>query len=184
MGNDGSSAGAGAPTHTGGDEHHLGAVVEHFADLIDALFSGLSGAFGTIAGAETFVSQLQAVGYGRVGQCFGVGVADHKVDIVHAGAVHVVDGVATTATHTNHLDDFGGCGGNVDIYGMAAGRLGRCRGTRGSGRSFRNFDVEDEGFILFRRKGVGHNGEMNGERKWNSTKEGGEIFSPLFNPLR
>ena len=61
---DGCGTGACATAHAGGDEDHLGAIVEHAAYVLYALFGGLSGAFGSVAGAKALLAQLQAGGDG------------------------------------------------------------------------------------------------------------------------
>ncbi len=92
-------------THTGRDECHFRAVVEHSSDLVDALHSGLTGTLGAVAGSKTFGTQLQVLGYGRVVQGLRVGVAEHKRHVVDAFTVHVVHGVATATTDSDDLDD-------------------------------------------------------------------------------
>ena len=44
-------------------------------------------------------------GHWRVVECLCVGVAKYEGDIVDAFAVHVVDGVAATATNTDDFDN-------------------------------------------------------------------------------
>ena len=44
-------------------------------------------------------------GYGRIVECLVICVAQHEGYVVYALAIHVVDGIAATATNTNHLDD-------------------------------------------------------------------------------
>ena len=114
-GNDGSCTRAGAAAHAGCDEDHLGAVVEHLAYFLNALLGSLTGAFGTVAGTETFVAQLEPRLHGRVGECLGVGVAHHEVDVVNAFAVHVVHGIAAAAAHTDDFNNGGGGAGGAYV---------------------------------------------------------------------
>ena len=112
-GNDGGCTRTRTAAHTSGDEHHLGAVVEHGPDLLHALLGGLAGALGAVAGTETFVAELEACGHGAVGEGLAVGVAHDEVHVVDAFAVHVVHGVAAATAHADDLDDGGRCGGRT-----------------------------------------------------------------------
>ena len=58
-GDDRGSTGTCATTHTGGDEGHAGAVAEHAADILEALFSCLTGFLGLVAGTESLFSKLE-----------------------------------------------------------------------------------------------------------------------------
>ena len=53
----------------------------------------------------SFLAQLQMDGDRRVVQRLIIGITQYEGNIVDAFAIHVVDGVATTSTNTNHLDD-------------------------------------------------------------------------------
>ena len=105
LGNDGRGTRTGAAAHAGGDEGHLGAVVEHAADVVDALEGGLAGARRTVSGPETLLAELQVHGHGRVVEGLGVGVAEHERHVVDALAVHVVHGIAAPTTYADDLDD-------------------------------------------------------------------------------
>ena len=99
-------------THTCGDERHLGTVVEHIGDVVQTLFCCLAGFIWFVASSESFFSQLDMNGYGRVVERLIVRVAKHEGHIVDSFAVHVVDSIAATTTNTYHLDDavfFFGC---------------------------------------------------------------------------
>ena len=104
-GNDGRCSSACSSTHTGRDKGHASAVVEHVAYVFDAFLSGLTGPFGFVAGSQSLFSQLQMNGHGAVVEGLVIGIAEHESDIVDAFAVHVVDGIASTATYANDLDD-------------------------------------------------------------------------------
>ena len=62
LGDDGSRSGAGAATHTGGDEEHLGVVADGFAYFVLVVEGGFTSAFRHIAGAE--FAELNLVGHG------------------------------------------------------------------------------------------------------------------------
>ena len=55
-GNDGGCTGSGTTAHTGSDEYHFGAVVEHGADLFHTFLGCLTGACRTVAGSESFLA--------------------------------------------------------------------------------------------------------------------------------
>ena len=103
-GNDRSGTRACSTTHTSGDEHHLGSVVEHRPDLRYALLSRLSRLLRPVAGSKSF-AELELVRHRRVVERFLIGVAHCECDIVDARVVHVVDRVAATSTYADHLDD-------------------------------------------------------------------------------
>ena len=109
--NDRCSTGAGASSHTSGDEDHFGVGIEEIANLLNAFVGGLACAFGAVACAQTVFAELHFVGNGGVLQGFGVGVAHGEVDFLDACAVHIVDRITTATTYTNDFDDAGGCCG-------------------------------------------------------------------------
>ena len=96
--------GAGAATHTGCDEEHLGVVADGFANIVGFGFSGLAGSFGLVAGAQSQVAEGYFVGYRRGIEGLHISVADDEVDSFDAFFKHVVDGIAATAADTDHLD--------------------------------------------------------------------------------
>ena len=63
---DGSCAGAGAASHSCGDEGHACAVGEELLDLLDGLEGSLASLLGFVAGAET-LAHLEFIGHGGVG---------------------------------------------------------------------------------------------------------------------
>ena len=73
--------------------------------VFDALFGCLAGFLGLVACSESLLAQLQMDGHGRVVECLVIRVAQHERHVVDAFAVHVVHGIAATATNTNHFDD-------------------------------------------------------------------------------
>ena len=104
FGDDGSSAGAGATAHTGGDEEHLSVMGQGLLDVGSLVGSGLFGALGFVAGTETEVTQWNLVGHRRSVEGFHIGVADDEVDAFDTLTVHVVDCIAATATDAYDLD--------------------------------------------------------------------------------
>ena len=103
--NDGCCTRSGTTTHAGGDKGHAGAVVQHLLDVFQTLLCGHTGLLGTVTGTKTFLAQLQMNGNRGVVECLIVGVAEYEGHVVDALAIHVVDGIAATASYTNHLDD-------------------------------------------------------------------------------
>jgi hypothetical protein len=106
LGDDGSSTGAGAAAHAGGDEHHVGAR-EMVAQLVDHLFGRRGADVRLRAGAEALRDRrahLHDALRLRHRQRLRVGVGDHEVDALEARRDHVVDGVATGATDAEHGD--------------------------------------------------------------------------------
>ena len=98
-------SGARAASHARCDKRHLGAVVEHVANVVDGFLGSFSCALRFVAGAQSFLAELQVYRHGRVVERLVVGVAEHKTYIVYAFAVHVVYGIAASATYTDDLDD-------------------------------------------------------------------------------
>ena len=96
---------SGSATHSCRDESHLGAVVEHFLDGVDAVLGSLTCLGGLVASTESLFAELQQYGHAGVAECLVVGVAENERDVVNALLVHVVDSVAATATYANGLYD-------------------------------------------------------------------------------
>ncbi len=108
FGHHGSRAGAGAATHAGGDEHHLGAVVKEGRDIVGALLGGEAGNLGVASGSEAaggVGAEQHAVGHRRVIERLAVGVAHRERNFVDVLLEHVVDGVVAAAPHADCLDD-------------------------------------------------------------------------------
>ena len=55
-GNNGCCTSTRAAAHTGGDEGHAGAVVEHLLDILQALLGGSPRLLGTVAGPQSFLA--------------------------------------------------------------------------------------------------------------------------------
>ena len=108
--NHGGCACTSTTAHSCGDEYHLGISIQQSADLVDTFIGSLTSTLGAVASAKTIFSQLHLVRYGRILQRFGVGVANCEVHLFNTRAVHVVYGISTATTHTNHFDDAGSCG--------------------------------------------------------------------------
>ena len=104
--NDGRCTRTCTTTHSGGDEDHFRAVVQHGLDVFDTFFGCLTGTGGTVSGSQTFFAELQLHRNGRVFQRLVVCVAQYERYIMYAFPVHVVYGITATATHTDNFDDF------------------------------------------------------------------------------
>ena len=104
---------AGATTHAGGDEDHLGVVAEEGTNVLDALFSCLAGHFGVVAGTKS-LTQLYLDGDIGRNEGLTVGVTEYEGDVADAFAIHVLDGIATASTHTNYFDNVGICCWQID----------------------------------------------------------------------
>ena len=107
-GNDGSSSRTCSATHSGGDKYHFGTVVQQRFDFFATLFGGFSGTFGTVSGTQSLgnrTPQLQFYGDGRLFQRLVVRVTQNERYVVYAFPVHVVHGITTTTTYTNHFND-------------------------------------------------------------------------------
>ena len=127
-GNNRCSTGSGSATHSGCDKHHLGAIVQHVADVLNAFLSSFAGSGRTVAGSQTFLAQLQAHRNVRITQCLTVCVAQNEVNIVYTLFVHVVNGIAATAAHTYDFDDGRRRCGNVHLDEHVA-RIKFCHDT-------------------------------------------------------
>jgi hypothetical protein len=89
--------------HAGRDEAHVG-TFEGRGDRIAGLLGRSAAGFRLGAGTQTGLAELD-LGLGQTaGQRLGIGVGDDEIHPLHTFADHVIDGVATRATHTNHLD--------------------------------------------------------------------------------
>ena len=105
FGNDRSRSRACSATHTGSHKDHSGAVREQFLDVVDVRFCLTLAQLRIGTGTQARIAQQYLDGYGRGRQRLAVGVAD---SIRHTGnslAVHIPDGIASSAANTYHLDD-------------------------------------------------------------------------------
>ena len=99
-------------THTGCDKGHTCSVTQHILDILDTLLSSSTSLFGLVTCSKTFLTQLQMNRDGRVVECLIVCITEYEGNVVDTFTIHVVDGITTSATDTNHLDDavfFFGC---------------------------------------------------------------------------
>src|SRR5690606_11489956 len=107
LGDHGSCARTGSTTHSGGDEHHLGALKE-LTDLIFA-FKGCGFTnFRICATTKTFSevgTDLKFVWHRAQVKSLCIRIANHEFDILDAQIEHVVYGVASPAAHADHFDD-------------------------------------------------------------------------------
>src|SRR5690606_35020938 len=98
--------GAGAAAHAGGDEDHVRAL-QRFHDLVAVLERRLAADLGVRARAQALGdagAELQLQLGAAVLDRLRVGVGGDELHPVHAAVDHVVDGVATAATHADDLD--------------------------------------------------------------------------------
>ena len=96
------STGARATAHSGGDEHHLGAVVEQMAYVLDVAFRLLTTHFRLRSGTKS-LAELYLHGNRRARQRLTVGVAHGESHALHTFVIHVADGVLSASADTNHL---------------------------------------------------------------------------------
>ena len=102
----GGSAGAGAAAHTGGDEHHVGAL-QGLGQLVAAFLGGLLAHLRIGAGplaVGQLLADLDFIGGAGGVQHLLVRVDGHKVHALGAGAYHAVDHVVAAATDADDLD--------------------------------------------------------------------------------
>ena len=104
-GNNWRSSGSRSSTHSGGNENHLGTIVQYITNVIDALFGCNSCSFGSVSGTKALLSQLQMYGYGGIAECLIICIAEHKRNLMNTLAIHVIDSITATAAYTNNLDD-------------------------------------------------------------------------------
>ena len=110
-GYDGCGAGAGAAAHAGGDEHHLGLVVEEGADAVLAFFGELSAHFRLVAGAVALADEHLGGHVDLLVEVLAVGVDGREAYVGYVLVEHVVEGVAAAAAHAYDFDL--GCRGLV-----------------------------------------------------------------------
>ena len=100
------SAGAGAAAHTGGDEHHIGAL-QGLGQLVAALLGGLLAHLGVGAGTLAVGQLLADLNFissaGRIEHLL-VRVDGHEVHALGAGAHHAVDHIVAAAADADDLD--------------------------------------------------------------------------------
>ena len=98
------SACACASTHTGCDECHLCAVIEHVGDGVEGLLGCLARTLGFVTSSESFLAQLQMDRDGGVVECLIVCITEYERHVVDAFTIHVIDGITTTATYSDDFD--------------------------------------------------------------------------------
>src|SRR5699024_2763364 len=100
-------AGAGTAAHAAGDEQHVRAL-DRLADTIAVLLGRLPADGRISAGAEA-AGDVHAHLHEHVGfaafQMLCVGIGADEVHTFNTTLDHMVDGVATAAPDTDHLDD-------------------------------------------------------------------------------
>ena len=101
----GGGSGARASAHACGDEYHVWPRLKQSLDFLYAFFGSFACDFRFAAGAKTACSvgsYKEFCRYGRHPQCLGVGVEHHEFYSFGILAVHVVDGVAAAAAHSEN----------------------------------------------------------------------------------
>ena len=104
---DWSRTGAGAASHTSGDEKHLGVFVKELVDVVFAHFGRFTAFGGVVARSEVALAQMQLGFHVAFRQGLVIGVAEDEVDSLYAFLHHVVDGIAATTANANDLDVIG-----------------------------------------------------------------------------
>ena len=104
-GNDRSGSRTCSATHTGGDEHHLGLVVEELGDLLGTFLGGQTGHFRVVSGSESVAADQHTVRHRGIVQGLAVGVDDYERDAFDVLAVHMADGVVAAAAYSDYLYD-------------------------------------------------------------------------------
>ena len=105
LGNDRRGARPGAAAHAGGDEQHLGPVVQRLAgDVILGFEGGVAAGRRVRPGAQSVRAHLDLDGDFTGQQGLRIGVADDEAASLDVLAVHVVDGIATAAADSDHFD--------------------------------------------------------------------------------
>ena len=103
---DGSSAGTGTAAHTGGDEHHIGAL-QNLGDSSAGFLGGLSADLRLGASAHTIgelLTDLDLILAGRLIQILLVRVNNDKINAAHAGLDHTINNIVAGAADTNYLN--------------------------------------------------------------------------------
>jgi hypothetical protein len=98
-------AGAGTAAHPGGDEQHV-AALDQLDDAIAVFHRGLAADLRIGAGAESLGdagADLQRSFYFRSLERLGIGVDADEIHAFDAARYHVRYGVATAASHADHL---------------------------------------------------------------------------------
>jgi hypothetical protein len=112
------TTGAGTAPLARRDEHHVGAL-QRLLDVGSMLFGRLTTYF-RIAPRTQSARQLPTEVQLQVGvaheQCLGIGVGSDELHVAEPRVDHAIDGVDTTATDPNHLDD-----GQVVTLGLNGG---------------------------------------------------------------
>ena len=99
--------GTGATALAGGDENHVGAL-QRVLDLVGVILGRLAALLGISTGTQT-AGQVPADVELDIGvahqQRLGIGIDRDELNTLEARLDHPVDGIDTTATDADHLDD-------------------------------------------------------------------------------
>ena len=102
--NDRCSTRARTAPHTGSDEHHV-CTTQRFFNVFALLFGSRTTCGRLGARTQTRTTQLHTMTRQAVIQRLRICVGCDKFNTVHVLTNHVVDGIATCTTHTDHFDD-------------------------------------------------------------------------------
>ena len=100
-------AGASASTHASGEKQHVG-TFDQLDDPLAIFHRGLTADFRIGAGTQSLGDARAELQQGlRPGalESLGIGIGADKFHTLDTFQNHVINGVATTTTHTKHLDD-------------------------------------------------------------------------------
>ena len=105
LGDDRCGARAGAASHSGCNEQHLGVVVQHLeGDFVLALYGRIA-TFGRVGACSQTLAHLHLHRDIAASESLGVGVADHKTASLDVFAVHIVDCIAAASSDSEHFDN-------------------------------------------------------------------------------
>src|SRR5690606_20802874 len=93
-----------ATAHTGGNEHHMGAI-ERSANLFACRFSSRPSLFRLGTSAQPGTTQLDLNGCFAGSQCLCIGIGANEIHSVYAGTDHVRYRISAGSADTDHLYD-------------------------------------------------------------------------------
>lgn len=103
-----------SPTHPSRNENHLGVGFQQLLYLFKALLRRSGANFGVGSGTESFCkrkAQLYLVLNGTGIECLSICIADHEIHSFDAFFEHMVHGIASASTNTDHFD------GGILVFG-------------------------------------------------------------------
>ena len=102
-GNHRCSTGAGAATHAGCDEQHVG-TVNRTANVVYRQLGSVTAFFRLAASAQAACAQLNSFVGAAPNECLRIGIGTDEFNALHATGDHVVNRVTATAADADHLD--------------------------------------------------------------------------------